>query len=179
MLELATCRLRPWRRGDVDALARHADNRNVSRNLRDRFPWPYSRTDARAWVRSARVDEDEVHLAIEVDGEVVGGVGLHRQAAEERGTLEIGYWLGEPFWGRGIASEVVRAMTAWAFENLDGVLRLHARVYEGNPASARVLEKAGYRLEGRHRKAVQKDGRILDLLAYGIVDDDVAEPRVG
>src|SRR4029078_9643353 len=83
-------------------------------------------------------------------------------------SAEIGYWLGEPFWGRGIASEVLRAVTDYAWATLD-VIRLEAGVFSWNPASARVLEKAGYTLEGRLRQAVVKHGRVGDRLIYGIV----------
>lgn len=91
-----------------------------------------------------------------------------------RRSMEIGYWLGEPYWGRGIASEAVSAMTGYAFERFD-VARVFAYVFEWNPASARVLEKAGYRLEGRLRKAVTKEGTTMDMLVYGFTEDDYAE----
>lgn len=103
----------------------------------------------------------------------MGGIGLHPQPDVMRRSLEIGYWLGQPYWGRGIASEAVAAMTRYAFEHFD-VARVFALVFEWNPASARVLEKAGYRLEGRLRKAVTKEQRTMDMLVYGFTEDDYA-----
>ena len=173
-LRLSRCTLRPWRRGDEPSLVRHANNRNVSRNLRDRFPYPYTAADADAWI-SSQVDQSPptslaivVHEVAGLRGEVVGGIGVQLRDDERRRTAEIGYWLAEPFWGRGIASEALRAMTAYAFEQFD-LTRLEAGVFSWNPASARVLEKCGYVIEGRARAAVVKDGRTGDRLLYGLI----------
>jgi len=103
-----------------------------------------------------------------VDGAAVGSVGIELGTDVFRRSAEIGYWLGEPFWGRGIATEALRAMTEYAFAHFD-ICRLEAGVFGWNPASARVLEKAGYTLEGRARNAVVKDGRTTDRLLYGLV----------
>jgi [ribosomal protein S5]-alanine N-acetyltransferase len=103
-----------------------------------------------------------------VDGAAVGGVGIELGTDVFRRSAEIGYWLGEPFWGRGIATEALRAMTAYAFERFD-ICRLEAGVFDWNPASARVLEKNGYVLEGRARLGVIKDGRMGDRLLYALV----------
>lgn len=173
-IPLETCTIRSWRKADAGALAPLADNRAVWRNLRDRFPHPYSRKDAKAWIRTARRADPETFFAIEVEGKAVGGIGLHPQPDVLRRSMEIGYWLGEPFWARGIATEAVVAMTHYAFEHFD-IARLYGYVFEWNPASARVLEKAGYRLEGRLRKAVTKDGRTMDMLVYGFTEDDRGE----
>ena len=99
---------------------------------------------------------------------MVGSIGLTLQEDVHRRSAEIGYWLGEPFWGRGIMSEAVPAFTAYAFATFD-VCRLYATVFEWNPASARILEKAGYVLEGRLRKSVTKDGRIIDQFLFACV----------
>lgn len=168
MIRLASCTLRPWRRGDETSLSRHANNRAVWRNLRDIFPHPYTVADARAWVRTASVADPPTELAIDVDGEAVGGIGVQLKRDIHRRTAEIGYWLAEPLWNRGIATEAVRGMTDHAFAVFD-LVRIEALVFEWNPASARVLEKAGYTLEGRLRKSVTKDGRTVDALLYSIV----------
>jgi RimJ/RimL family protein N-acetyltransferase len=173
-IRLERCTIRSWRKEDVDSVVRLADNPAVARNLRDRFPHPYGRKDAKAWIRSARAAHPETVFALEVDGEAVGGIGLHPQEDVHRRAMEIGYWLGEPYWGRGIVTEAVRALTRYAFETFD-VARVYAYVYEWNPASARVLEKAGYRLEGRLRKAVTKEGTTMDMLVYGFTEDDLGE----
>lgn len=175
-IRLESCTIRSWRKGDVDSIVRMANNRAVARNLRDRFPYPYGKKDAKAWIRTARAARPETVFALEVDGEAVGGIGLHPQQDVHRRAMEVGYWLGEPYWGRGIVTAAVRAMTRYAFETFD-VARVYAYVYEWNPASARVLEKAGYRLEGRLRKAVTKEGTTMDMLVYGFTEDDLAEGR--
>jgi RimJ/RimL family protein N-acetyltransferase len=158
--------LRPWETGDVASLAAHANNRNVSRNLKDRFPHPYERSDAEAWIAHCLAEMDRPrNLAIVVEGQAVGGVGVEPFGDVQRLTGEIGYWLAEPFWGRGLATTAVKTWSAYAFEQF-GLERLQATVFEGNAASARVLEKCGYLLEGRLKRNVIKDGRILDSLLY-------------
>jgi RimJ/RimL family protein N-acetyltransferase len=165
ILEAPGFLLRPWASGDEDALARHANNRNVWLNLRDRFPHPYTREDAARWIALCAPVVPPQNLAIAVGSEAVGGIGLERGADVYRRTAEVGYWLGESFWGRGIATAALRRFSEYAFETFD-LVRLHAGVFEHNRRSARVLEKAGYTLEVRRRRAVFKDGRILDELAY-------------
>ena len=167
-ITLERCTLRPWRRGDELSLVRYANNRNVWRNLRDRFPHPYTAADADAWLTHVSAQSPVASFAIVVDGHAVGGIGLEPGTDVHRRSAEIGYWLGEPFWGRGIATEALRAVTEYAFRTFD-ICRLEAAVFEWNPASARVLEKAGYRLEGRARLAVTKDGRTGDRLLYALV----------
>ncbi len=167
-LKLARCTLRPWRAGDEASLVRYANNRNVSGNLKDRFPFPYTADDAAAWIAHASGQAPVVNFAIVADGDAVGGVGIELGTDVFHRSAEVGYWLGEPFWGRGIASEVLRAVTDYAWATFD-VIRLEAGVFSWNPASARVLEKAGYTLEGRLRQAVVKHGRVGDRLIYGLV----------
>jgi [ribosomal protein S5]-alanine N-acetyltransferase len=167
-LELTRCTLRPWRVGDEASLVRHANNRSVSRNLRDRFPYPYTAADAQAWIAGATAELPPCNFAIVVEGAAVGGIGLERGEDVFRRSAEVGYWLGEPYWGRGIATEAVRAITEYAFTTFD-LCRLHAHVFEWNPASMRVLEKAGYTLESRARRAVTKDGQTIDRLVFALV----------
>ena len=169
-LDLGSCTLRSWRPGDEDSLVRHADDRDIWINLRDRFPHPYTRDDARAWLRLAAESMPETNFAVAVAGEAVGGIGITLQDDVSRRSAEIGYWLGRASWGRGIATAAVRALTDWAFAHFD-LCRLYAGVFEWNPASARVLEKAGYVLEGRLRRSVTKDGRTIDQLLYALVRD--------
>jgi ribosomal-protein-alanine N-acetyltransferase len=170
-LELSGCRIRSWRDGDQSSLARHANDVQVWRNVRDHFPHPYTVADADAWIARVVGHVPETQFAIEVNGEVVGGVGLMLQEDVARHSAEIGYWLGQAYWGRGIMTEVVRYMTGWGFTSLD-LYRVYALVFEWNPASRRVLEKAGYLLEGRLRKAVLKDGQLLDQFAYAVTRHD-------
>ncbi len=167
-IKLHTCTLRYWRRGDEDSLARYADNYQIWRNLRDRFPHPYTPEDAREWIDHTLAEDPPLNLAIAVNAEAVGGIGIIPGTDIHHRSAEIGYWLGEEFWGRGIATEAVKAASQWAFENYD-LKRLWAGVFEHNAASARVLVKAGYQFEARLLQAVTKEGRTLDDLLYALV----------
>jgi RimJ/RimL family protein N-acetyltransferase len=153
--------LRHCRTGDVDAFARHANNPALFAQVSDRFPHPFTRDDAEAWIERCRdIDRGSI-LAICSPDELIGTVGLEFHEDVHRRTAQIGYWIGEPFWGLGIATKALRAFTEHAFANFD-IDRLEAFVYETNPASARVLEKAGYTCEGRLRKRVFKLGKVID-----------------
>ncbi len=175
-LELADgLRIRSYRSGDGPALVRYADNRAVSRHLRDRFPYPYTPEVAAGWLRHVAAQEPETAFAIATREELIGGIGLELGEDVHHRSAEIGFWLGEPFWGRGIVTAAVVAFTPWAFERFD-LLRIWAGVFESNPASARVLEKAGYAFEGRLRSAVVKDGRTLDELVYARLREPAPRP---
>ena len=165
---LSAARLRPWRLEDAPALARHANNRNVSRNLRNVFPFPYTAADAEEFLTRTVPRTPPTNLAIEVDGEAAGGIGLHLQQDVHRRTAEIGYWLAEAHWGRGIMAEAVVAMTTYGFEQFD-LLRVEAVVFARNPASMRVLEKSGFEREGWLRQSVTKDGETLDAAMYALL----------
>jgi RimJ/RimL family protein N-acetyltransferase len=160
--------IRPWLPADAPGLARLADNRNVWRNLRDGFPSPYTKRDAKAWIRAASRQFPHRHFAITADGTLAGAIGLLLKDDVHKGVAETGYWLGEPFWGRGIMTGALTAFTAFAFEAF-ALRRIYAQVLEWNPASMRVLEKAGYVLEGRMRRSAFKDGEVVDELLYAIV----------
>jgi RimJ/RimL family protein N-acetyltransferase len=166
-IDLGEWQLRSWQPGDKGALVKYANNRKVWINLRESFPHPYTETDAEAWIRQAREQKPETQFAIASSLEAIGGIGLHLQQDVYRRSAEVGYWLGEPFWGKGIATKALRALTEYAFTQFD-LARLFATVFEWNPASARVLEKAGYRCEGCLRKAVTKDGKTIDEFLYSI-----------
>ena len=169
-LKLARSTLRPWRVGDEASLVENANNRRVWRNL-SRLPHPYTRQDAEAWITRASAHVPVVDFAIVVAGAAVGGIGIELGRDVFLRSAEVGYWLGEPYWGRGIATEALRAVTEYAFGTFD-LCRLQAGVFEWNPASMRVLEKAGYTLEARYRKNVTKDGQTIDRLVYALVRDD-------
>jgi RimJ/RimL family protein N-acetyltransferase len=119
-------------------------------------------------VAHASAATPETQFAIEAEGEAVGGVGVFLQQDVERYSAEIGYWIGEAFWGRGLATAVVRVFTDYAFDTFE-LCRIYANVFEWNPASCRVLEKAGYVLEGRLRSSAVKDGFVLDGFLYAKV----------
>jgi ribosomal-protein-alanine N-acetyltransferase len=168
LLEIPGATLRPWRADDAVSLARHAHNRRVWANLRDRFPSPYTLDDAEAWLRHCARTAPVTDVAIDVAGEAVGGIGIVLQSDVERVDAEIGYWLGELHWGRGLMSAAVTAFVPWAFVKFN-LARIHANVFAFNIASARVLEKAGFQLEGRLRQSAFKDGRLIDQLLYARV----------
>ena len=164
------CVIRRWRARDAASVVRYANNFNVSRYLRDRFPYPYTMEHARAFLAGAVGEEaEETKFAIEVDGEAAGGIGVIPGADIERFSAEIGYWLGEPFWGRGIVSEALVLITVRAFERLN-LLRLFALAFAENAASTRVLEKAGYVCEGVLKSGAVKHGRVYDQLLYARVN---------
>ncbi len=166
--------IRSFTAADAEAIVKYADNRSVSVQLRDLFPHPYTLRDAHEWLAAAMNQEPERNFAIASPEEVIGGIGVGLGRGERRIPGEVGYWLGEPFWGRGIATRAVMAFTKYAFETYD-LVRVYAEVYSSNPASARVLEKAGYALDGRFGRPIIKDGRIPDLLVYARLRPDAAK----
>ncbi len=172
---LKNCILRPWREEDTGSLVRYANNRKIWLNLRDAFPHPYSISAARKFIRMTRERADVHIFAIEVNGEAAGSIGYHQNSDVERISAEIGYWLGEPFWNRGITTEAVKAVTSYAIDQHQ-LIRVYAVPFEWNAASFRVLEKARFHLEGRMRRSVVKDGKIIDQLLYAYV---VGEDRAG
>ncbi len=142
--------------------------------MRDAFPHPYALEDAQRFISMASAMSPRTYFAIEVGGHVAGGIGYTLHGDVERIAAEVGYWLGAEFWGRGIATAAVRAVTELAFATHPELERLYAVPYASNPASARVLQKAGYRLEGTLRRSVVKDGRVLDQWMYSIVREDLS-----
>ena len=160
--------LREWRPDDAASLAEHANNVKVWRNLHDAFPNPYTRADADTWIKLTASLTSGMVFAIVVDGKAVGGIGITPGKDVERRTAAIGYWLGEAYWGRGIATEALRAMTEFVLATFD-IVRLEAYVFEWNLSSTRVLEKAGYTREARLRKKVTKEGRAVDCFLYALV----------
>lgn len=153
--------IRNWKHGDLNSLVLHANNIKVWNNLRNYFPHPYTEENGKVWLDKVVDALPAVNLAIDVDGQAVGGIGLILNGDVYIKSAEIGYWIGEEYWGQGITTEAVRLMTEYAFYYFD-LLRLYAEVFENNKASMRVLEKNGYYLEGVRRKAVFKNEVIMD-----------------
>lgn len=166
-LDCGSCIVRDWRDSDRDrdALLRFANNRKIWRNLKDRFPHPYTEADADAWLALSRAHRERPGWALEVDSLAVGGIGLIPGEDVYARSAHIGYWLGEPYWGRGIMTDAVRVVAGHALSRL-GFRRLQAPVYEWNPASMRVLEKCGFVREGVLRRSVFKDGQLIDSVLY-------------
>jgi len=167
---LAGCCLRPWTHEDKSALVRNANNRKVWRNLTETFPHPYTPEDAEYWLSIANQAEPSIHLAIELDGMAVGGIGVISGEGIGRHTGQFGYWLGEAYWGKGIATAAARAMAAHAFTG-SHFMRLEAPVFEWNPPSMRVLEKAGFIREGVLKRSVFKDAQLIDSVMYACTRD--------
>jgi len=165
---LRHCTIRDWRRSDAAAIVRHADNPKIWRNVRDAFPHPYRRRDAERFIERALAQRPRNQFAIVVGDRAIGGIGLIPGTDIYRHTAEIGFWLGEEFWGRGIMTEAARGLTRFAFRSR-GLRRIQANVFEWNLASMRVLEKAGYLKEARLRRAVTKQGRTVDDIIYASV----------
>ena len=164
-----SCRLRQWFGSDAEALVPLANDPYVARYLSHVFPQPYTRADADRWIREQGTAETIGQFAIEVDGELAGGIGFIIGSGEREGTAALGYWLGRRFWGRGVMTEAVQGVTQWAFDALR-VRRVWANVMDPNVASARVLEKAGYTLEATRRLAIcDRRGMIHDELIYACV----------
>jgi [ribosomal protein S5]-alanine N-acetyltransferase len=164
-LVLKSCTIRPWRWDDAESLVKHANNRKVWLALRDLFPHPYTMQDAHEFLQRAINEQPTTKFCIEVNGGAVGGMGIRPGQEVHRYTATLGYWLGQDFWGRGIMTEAVAAFTDFCFENFP-LRRISAEVFANNPASARVLEKAGFVFEGRLKNNVIKDGKLLDSLLY-------------
>ena len=164
-LKLERCTIRDYRRSDADSLAKHANSRKIWLGLRDAFPHPYTIKDAKNFLQGSISGLPRIHFCIDINEEAVGGIGLRPGEDVHRHTAEFGYWLAEKFWGQGIMSEVVPAFVDYCFKEFS-LNRIFAMPHSNNPASARVLEKAGFTFEGRLRKNVIKDGQVLDSLVY-------------
>ncbi|GAB3694283.1 GNAT family N-acetyltransferase [Spirosoma flavus] len=168
---LSIGQLRPWREGDEESLVRHANNRNIWNNVRDFFPYPYTPRDANSWVRSNKSYQQPNNLAIDIDGQAVGNIGFTVKDDIYRYNAEIGYWLSEDFWRRGILTEALPIMTNYIFQNFQ-VNRIFACVLEGNIGSMSVLERACYRHEAILRKAAIKNNQYLDEYIFAILRSD-------
>lgn len=161
-LAVMAASIRLWKQEDLDNLVRYANNFHIWSNLRNYFPHPYTEENGKEWLAKV-VDAPlpALNFAIDVEGEAVGGIGLILNSDVYVKSAEVGYWLGEPWWGKGITTEALRLITEHAFYYFD-LVRLYAEVFETNKASMRVLEKNGYYLEGVRRKAVYKNDVLMD-----------------
>ena len=169
-LECSKCIVRDWLRSDKSALVKFANNRKIWRNLTHIFPHPYTEKDAEDWFALLDKMKTPTHWAIELDGLSIGGIGITLREGILAKSAEIGYWLGEPYWGRGITSEALAAVVDYAMLQF-GLIRLEAPVFEWNPASMRVLEKCGFVREAILRSGAIKDGKVTDLYLYALVKD--------
>lgn len=160
--------VREWRKNDYASLAKHANNINIWNNVRDYFPYPYTVKDAREFILMVQEKSFLQDFAIEVDGRVAGGIGFVPGKDVERYNAEIGYWLGEEYWNRGIMSRALRSMSDYIFQQTE-IVRLFATVYEYNKSSMKVLENAGYNKLAVFRKAAYKNEQLIDLHYYELL----------
>jgi [ribosomal protein S5]-alanine N-acetyltransferase len=164
--------LRPWCEADARRLAEIADNKNIADNLRDGFPDPYYLKDAVEWLGVILPENDPVRFfAIEVDGILSGSIGLVAKSDIYRKNIEIGYFLDQELWGRGIITSAIKAATSYAFKSFD-VVRVYAEPFSDNNGSRRALEKSGYILEAILKKNVVKNGIIKDSCIYSVLKED-------
>jgi RimJ/RimL family protein N-acetyltransferase len=160
-------KLRSWEKSDVDSLVKYANNKNIAVNLTDMFPYPYTREDAEKFIAYAISDTPNHLFAIDIDDKAVGSIGIHPQDDIHRLNAELGYWLAEPFWGKGVITSAIKQVVSYTFDNTD-VERIFARPFGTNIASQKVLEKNKFRLEGRFEKTLIKNGELKDELIYAI-----------
>lgn len=161
-------RLRPLKESDAPSFAQQANNIKIAQMVQDGFPHPYSEQDAVHFITTVRQSDQQKVFGIEVDGKAVGGIGLKFQSDVYRYSVEMGYWLGETYWGRGIMSKAIQIVSDYALQKME-MNRVFARVYETNPGSMKALERAGFTQEGIARKAVVKNGKVLDIHVFGKV----------
>jgi [ribosomal protein S5]-alanine N-acetyltransferase len=163
--------LRPWIIDDAKELAELANNKNIADQLQDLFPFPYSKKDARKWLKSILPIDPPRNFAIIADGIVVGNIGITPKEDIHRINVEIGYFLSEKYWGKGIAHRAVKALTSYAFSNFD-IVRVYAETFSDNIRSRRTLEKAGFVLEANLRRNIIKNGIIKDSCIYSVLKED-------
>jgi RimJ/RimL family protein N-acetyltransferase len=164
--------LRPWSISDATQLALIADNKNIADNLRDGFPFPYSLEDAKNWLKMILSENyPPKFFAITVDKQLVGSIGIVSKTDIYRKNFEIGYFLAEEYWGRGIATKAIKAATSYAFKDFD-VIRIYAEPFADNPGSRKALEKAGFSLEATLKRNVIKNGIIKDSCIYSVLREE-------
>ncbi|MDD3172512.1 MAG: GNAT family protein [Herbinix sp.] len=166
------CKIRPWLMEDANDLALALNNKKIHDNLRDGLPFPYTTKDAEAFIRAMLDSEkDETYaFAITFDDQVIGSIGVFRKDNIHSRTAEMGYYISEKYWGKGIGTSAVKQMCHSIFHNTD-IIRIFAEPFANNIASCRILEKAGFICEGVLRKNAVKNGKILDMKMYSLIND--------
>lgn len=170
MIDLGQIKLRNWQEKDYKSLSKNANNKKIWDNLRDEFPYPYTEMAAREWIKIANQDQPLTNFAIEYKGKAVGGIGIILQTDIFRKSAEIGYWLGEKYWNKGIASKALKAMIEYSFNHFD-INRLFAHVFDSNIASIRVMTKCGFKKEAQLSKAVIKNNQLQDCLIFSLLKE--------
>lgn len=165
-----TCRIRKWEMSDARDLAEALSNTKVQDNLRDGLPYPYTEQDGKDFITDMlAADENETFaFAVTADSKVIGSIGVFRQQNIHRRTAELGYYIAEGYWGRGLMTEAVTQVCRHVFENSD-IIRIYAEPFAYNAASCRVLEKAGFKYEGTLRDNAVKNGKVIDMKMYSLL----------
>ncbi len=158
-------KLRPFKESDAERLALLANNYNIAKFLRNGFPHPYTVAHAKGFIDSLKNDNPTQRFVITVNDAMIGGAGIHLQDDIFELNAELGYWIGEPYWGKGYMSDAIQQITDYAFANFK-INRIFARVFGNNPASMRVVEKAGFKLEAKYDQTLLKFGEVLDEYIY-------------
>jgi len=166
--------LRNFHNSDVKSFVRHANNPNIAMNLRDAFPYPFTEEAAEMWMDRAINERSKTNFAITYQNEVIGGIGLNILDDVFSKSAEIGYWISEDYWGKGIATLALREIKNYSFNTFD-IERIFTSVFSNNAASVRVLEKNGFCFEGCLRKSIFKNGMFLDQLIYSFIRDEWEE----
>lgn len=168
------CKIRKWVLSDATDLAVALSNKKVQDNLRDGLPYPYTEQDGADFISAMlSADENETFaFAITVDEKVVGSIGIFRQGNIHRQTAELGYYIAEEYWGRGIMTEAIRQICAYVFKKSD-IIRIYAEPFAYNTASCRVLEKTGFRYEGTLRSNAVKNGEVIDMKMYSLLKTEL------
>lgn len=162
-----TFELRPFRTTDLHSLVKYANNYNIAKNLSNKFPFPYTQNDGLSFINLALSSNPAEIFAITIDDEVIGSIGVHPQGDLYCKNAEMGYWIGEPFWGNGIVPLAIQEMVKYGFKTFD-ITRIYARTFDTNFKSQRVLEKAGFKLEAELKGTYYKNGTVYDEMIFGI-----------
>lgn len=162
--------LRPWKESDLGNLIKFANNKKISDNLTDKFPYPYTSDYGKRFIEFAQSMKPPIVFAIDVDGIAIGGIGVHPQTDISRKNAELGYWLAEPYWGKGITTEAVKQIIDYGFKEFD-ITRIYARPFDNNIASKRVLEKVGFTFETRFKNTLIKNNILQDELFFAVHKD--------
>jgi RimJ/RimL family protein N-acetyltransferase len=164
--------LRPWVISDASKLALIADNKKIAGNLRDIFPFPYTLKDARDWLNIILPENNPPRFfAITIDKKLVGSIGIVSKTDIYKKNFEIGFYLSENYWGKGIATKAIKAATSYAFRDFD-IVRIYAEAFSDNTGSRRALEKAGFKLEATLKKSIIKNGIVKDSCIYSVLRED-------
>lgn len=169
-----TCKIRKWEPADAKPLSAAICNKKVQDNLRDGLPYPYTERDAAEFIAAMlSADENDIFsFAITAEGKVVGSISASRQQNIYRQTAELGYYIAEEYWGKGIATQAVGQICRYVFDKSD-IIRIYAQPFAHNAASCRVLEKAGFKYEGTLRNNAVKNGRVLDMKIYSLLKTEI------